>query len=435
LAVGVEAEGAARPAPEEPATAAPAATAEKVDPWAAALEGGGDGFGGSAEDTGFGGGDEWGAAAASGGGLNSGFAALTAELDTIAAEAEAKKKEKGTSNAKQQPAAAAAETAPPPQQTGWRGWPGANDAKTITPLPPFHLYAEEEPKPGKRRAVYRRPGGGGEQQEGQEDANANNADDADTTTTTEDGDGPLAAEAYERDAPPAGVAASYVRFGQRLARKPDQCARYVAPSSAAASSSSSSSSSGLLWPLARNPRPSPCPRCGAPRRFELQLMPALIAVALEAGQELGMEVVVGGGGVEAGEDGDGKAGPSSQPASSSQPQSSNVLAGVSDWEWCTVAVFTCSADCDGVGSKSSNKTNNGASSAPAAATPAAPLVLLTEEAVALANEADVHTKHAEGDGGGAGGRAGRSQEATSDVPTTGGGEDDEDDDDEDDDGW
>ena len=38
----------------------------------------------------------------------------------------------------------------------------------------------------------------------------------------------------------------------------------------------------LLWPKAQAPQPLPCPSCGGPRVFEVQLMPALSQVVLEA---------------------------------------------------------------------------------------------------------------------------------------------------------
>lgn len=38
----------------------------------------------------------------------------------------------------------------------------------------------------------------------------------------------------------------------------------------------------LLWPSSQPPQPSPCPHCGGPRVFEVQLMPALSQMVLEA---------------------------------------------------------------------------------------------------------------------------------------------------------
>jgi hypothetical protein len=42
----------------------------------------------------------------------------------------------------------------------------------------------------------------------------------------------------------------------------------------------------LLWPQAEPPQPSRCARCGGARVFELQLMPALAQLALEAADML-----------------------------------------------------------------------------------------------------------------------------------------------------
>ena len=43
-----------------------------------------------------------------------------------------------------------------------------------------------------------------------------------------------------------------------------------------------SHSGPLLWPKAQAPQPRPCPSCGGPRVFEVQLMPALSQMVLEA---------------------------------------------------------------------------------------------------------------------------------------------------------
>lgn len=54
----------------------------------------------------------------------------------------------------------------------------------------------------------------------------------------------------------------------------------------------------LLWPKAQQPQPSRCAHCGGPRVFELQLMPALIHLTIEAAQmalDQGMRVDAAGG--------------------------------------------------------------------------------------------------------------------------------------------
>lgn len=49
----------------------------------------------------------------------------------------------------------------------------------------------------------------------------------------------------------------------------------------------------MLWPQAKLPQPSPCQSCGGPRVFELQLMPALSQLVLEAaGMMQEMELAV-----------------------------------------------------------------------------------------------------------------------------------------------
>eukprot|EP00775_Hariotina_reticulata_P010797 gene10797-10953_t len=76
--------------------------------------------------------------------------------------------------------------------------------------------------------------------------------------------------AYEKDEV-RGMERSYLKFSKRLARQPQQCARY-------------SFSGVLLWPRTQLPKVANCAACGGPRVFELQLMPPLIQLTIEAAQ-------------------------------------------------------------------------------------------------------------------------------------------------------
>ncbi|KAF8065777.1 PED1 [Scenedesmus sp. PABB004] len=104
-----------------------------------------------------------------------------------------------------------------------------------------------------------------------------------------------------------GVERGYLKFSRRLARRPQQCARYAL-------------GGALLWPRAAPPRPAPCGRCGGPRAFELQLTPALIQLTIEAAH------MAHGAGL---------------------PVDRDAVDGAANWDWATVAVFTCAASCGG----------------------------------------------------------------------------------------
>eukprot|EP00850_Spirogloea_muscicola_P011246 SM000069S20683 [mRNA] locus=s69:112422:115512:- [translate_table: standard] len=89
---------------------------------------------------------------------------------------------------------------------------------------------------------------------------------------------------------------SYLRFKKRLDRSPEQCLRYAFQGEP-------------VWPGAQAvPPPPPCPLCGAPRVFELQLMPPLVYFLEEA-------------------------------------MHATDAIGPESWKWSTLAVFTCSQSC------------------------------------------------------------------------------------------
>ena len=134
------------------------------------------------------------------------------------------------------------------------------------------------------------------------------------------------------------------RFAKRLRRAPQQCARHYV-------------GDAPLWPLPEAPAPAACPACGAPRRFELQLMAPLCAALeeaavwaaeLEATEMTASEEECGAHAQSSGLGGD--TGPAcwggSAPAACSAPgQTPGPCTLPDSWEWLTVAVFTCSDDC------------------------------------------------------------------------------------------
>ena len=121
-------------------------------------------------------------------------------------------------------------------------------------------------------------------------------------------------EGYEKGAV-EGLDKRYLKFSKRLRRAPEQCMRYAFGGGA------------LCWP-ADGPTPEKraprCPRCAAPRKCELQLMPPLLHFASE-----GLEWSGGGGG------GGGRR------------RGLVSVTQLDAWDWQTVAVFTCSKSCGG----------------------------------------------------------------------------------------
>ncbi len=134
------------------------------------------------------------------------------------------------------------------------------------------------------------------------------------------------------------------RFAKRLRRAPQQCARRCV-------------GDAPLWPLPEAPAPAACTSCGAPRRFELQLMAPLCAALEEAAawaaelEATEMTASEEGRGAHAHSGGPGgETGPAcwsgSAPAACSAPgQTPGPCTPPDSWEWLTVAVFTCSDDC------------------------------------------------------------------------------------------
>ena len=131
-----------------------------------------------------------------------------------------------------------------------------------------------------------------------------------------------AGEEYEEDQV-KGVLPSYLKFANRLQRVPEQCVRYC-------------HGGRVLWPSPFSPEPGLCPRCGSPRVFEMQLMPPLMSIILEASEAVE---------VDDGAEGKASRGPCSAPVASQL-----AINGAGNWDVCTVAVFTCTSSCSkGVG--------------------------------------------------------------------------------------
>lgn len=148
------------------------------------------------------------------------------------------------------------------------------------------------------------------------------------------------------------------RFAKRLRRAPQQCARR-------------NPGGEPLWPDPKGPEPAACAACGAPRRFELQLMAPLVATLEEAAdwadelEQLAKPCADPGreerGGASAKGDRSAAASPcgtwDSVPEFGVERQEESAVAGKpgqsssawlrppESWEWLTVAVLTCSVTC------------------------------------------------------------------------------------------
>lgn len=123
----------------------------------------------------------------------------------------------------------------------------------------------------------------------------------------------LGPEQYEADSA-RGVPQSYLKFYKRLQVNPAQCLRYAHRALP-------------LWPSKEKPAPPPCGQCGGARVFEFQLMPACIHLAMEAAD---------------------------MHSEKGQLVDAEVRACLSEWDWLTIAVFTCTKSCDNIPSEASN---------------------------------------------------------------------------------
>ncbi|GLI59884.1 hypothetical protein VaNZ11_001805, partial [Volvox africanus] len=113
-----------------------------------------------------------------------------------------------------------------------------------------------------------------------------------------------AGEEYEEDHV-RGVQGPYLKYAARLALYPEQCARYAL-------------GGDVLWPLRSPPRPPPCGRCGSPRVFEMQLMAPLLAMVLDCADWL---------------------------SDSELERHRTGINAAANWDFTTLAVYTCTANC------------------------------------------------------------------------------------------
>ena len=331
------------PPPAAPAAAAPATTTPSSTVFGGG--GGGDGWGDSEDDDG---GDS---AAPS----TLDLASLTAELAAAGAALErAGPGGTGRSTGQQQagvpPAEAASHAPHPPPPPSWSPPPATPSTPalpcfwvgwTAEPAAPPPPAAADDAHIAALLAAYRAEEGG----EGSEEEEALPDGEAEEERRGKHGvpSSPSAApspataaaaswagEAYEPDAAP-GADPAYLRFARRLERAPGQVARYLPPAPSKKPSQASTDEapapppSGLAWPSpAGPPAAPPCLRCGSPRSPELQVVAPLASILEEAAQwERGAR----------GEEG--------APSSSLPPPKA--------WQWLTVGLWTCDADCAGRG--------------------------------------------------------------------------------------
>ncbi|KAI8464747.1 MAG: programmed cell death protein 2 [Monoraphidium minutum] len=150
-----------------------------------------------------------------------------------------------------------------------------------------------------------------------------------------------------------GVVRSYVKFSKRVERQPLQVARYCP-------------GGPPLWPAAPPPVAAPCAACGGLCAFELQLMPALIQMLVEAADMERGAAPEGG-----------------------RADADKAVAAVAQWDWCSVAVFTCATGCGGGGSGATGSGSGEASGGDGGGGGGA--CFAVEEQVAVVNESELHT--------------------------------------------
>ncbi|KAG2491055.1 hypothetical protein HYH03_010501 [Edaphochlamys debaryana] len=207
---------------------------------------------------------------------------------------------------------------------------------------------QQQPQPGAGPGRRRGGGAGGEGSDSMDEAEGEGeGEGVDDGASSSGGAGSEAwgGEEYEEDHV-RGVAGAYLKFAQRLARAPEQCARY-------------GPGCEPLWPLQRPPCAPRCPLCGSARRFELQLAPPLASVVLECADWL-----VG---------------------SPELHRTAPAINAAANWDFAALAAFTCAANCCGGGGGGEQ-----AGAGQGAAGEGCPGWVVAEEHVALAREEECH---------------------------------------------
>ncbi|GBG80322.1 hypothetical protein CBR_g30690 [Chara braunii] len=161
-------------------------------------------------------------------------------------------------------------------------------------LPCFYVYSEDEPSVSGRPEKGVGTGGTA-------CTSTMSCEPADKGSTAENAgvqEEAWGAEDYEYDKA-LSVGRDFLKFKKRLDRAPEQCLRYQR-------------NGHLIWPSSQLPTQiADCETCGEPRVFEMQLMPPLLYFLQEAVRTVDHQY----------------------------PES------IADFDWLTVAVFTCSQSC------------------------------------------------------------------------------------------
>ncbi|KAK3257421.1 hypothetical protein CYMTET_33490, partial [Cymbomonas tetramitiformis] len=294
LASAADAWNSSTAAPEDDGTASSNPSSVAADESKAALDKkdpmpSGDDWGGDTDDWG-GGADDWGMGDGSWGASTEGSGAAD-ELDVLAKQldaAQANSAPAGTSAAPKLRVAPAGKRPPAPADEE----PAAEKQNDrVHTLSSFVVYGFPEPEQwdkGGDQATNRLLSEY-EQREGHEVQQAEGAWDK---------------EGYEHDAT-KHTDKIFHKFSRRLRRCPTQCARY-------------SFGGEPIWPKKNNPVVRPCHRCGAPRTFEMQLMPPLLHY-FEEGADW----------------------------EASQGWAASPEIDLDAWDWLTAVVYTCSKSCWG----------------------------------------------------------------------------------------